>query len=114
MRGASFCNLPPDFSQTIKKFTKMNKNDLIRRISERNTISMKEAAKYVNTVLGAIGDMLAEKETVTIPDFGRFYVRTVPEHEAMNPATRERVNVPEKDRIAFKAFKRIKAYSFIN
>ena len=80
----------------------MNKNDLIRRISEQRTVSIKEATKYVNAVLGAIGDMLAEKEPVTIPDFGKFSVRTVPEHEAMNPATREKVTVPEKDRIVFK------------
>ena len=92
----------------------MNKNDLIRRISEQRTVSIKEATKYVNAVLGAIGDMLAEKESVTIPDFGKFSVRTVPEHEAMNPATREKVTVPEKDRIVFKPFKRIKAYSFIH
>ena len=76
----------------------MNKNDLIRRISEQRTVSIKEATKYVNAVLGAIGDMLAEKESVTIPDFGKFSVRTV----------------PEKTRIVFKPFKRIKAYSFIN
>ena len=92
----------------------MNKNDLIHRISEQKTVSIKEATKYVNAVLGAIGDALAEKESVTIPDFGKFSVRTVPEHEAVNPATREKVTVPQKDRIAFKAFRRIKAYSTLN
>lgn len=92
----------------------MNKNDLIRKISEQKTISIKEATKYVNAVLGAIGDAMAEKETLTIPDFGKFSVRTIPEHEAVNPGTREKVNVPKKDRIVFKAYKRIKAYSTIN
>lgn len=92
----------------------MNKNDLIRKISEQKTISIKEATKYVNAVLGAIGDAMAEKETLTIPDFGKFSVRTIPEHEAVNPETREKVNVPKKDRIVFKAYKRIKAYSTIN
>ena len=92
----------------------MNKNDLIRRISERKTISIKEATKCVNTVLGAIGDALAEKENVVIPDFGKFSVRTIPEHEGFNPSTHEKMTIPEKERVTFKPYSRIKSYSIIH
>ena len=92
----------------------MNKKDLIRKISEQKSISIKEATKYVNTVLGTIANALAEKESVVIPDFGKFMVRIVPEHDAVNPGTREPLKVPQKDRIVFKPYKRIKAFSLLN
>ena len=92
----------------------MNKNDLIRRISEKKTISIKEATKCVNTVLGAISDAMAENETVVIPDFGRFSVRTIPEHEGFNPQTHENMTIPQKERVVFKAYSRIKSFSIIH
>jgi len=92
----------------------MNKNDLIRKISEKKTISIKEATKCVNTVLGAISDAMAENETVVIPDFGRFSVRTIPEHEGFNPQTHEKMTIPQKERVVFKAYNRIKSFSIIH
>ena len=92
----------------------MNKNDLIRKISEKKTISIKEATKCVNTVLGAISDAMAENETVVIPDFGRFSVRTIPEHEGFNPQTHEKITIPQKERVVFKAYNRIKSFSIIH
>lgn len=92
----------------------MNKNELVRKISENKTITIKEATKYVNAVLGAIGDALDEKETVVIPDFGKFSIRIIPEHEGVNPNTLEKITIPQKERVVFKAYKRIKSYSTIN
>lgn len=92
----------------------MNKNDLIRKISEKKTISIKEATKCVDTVLGAISDAMAENETVVIPDFGRFSVRTIPEHEGFNPQTHEKMTIPQKERVVFKAYSRIKSFSIIH
>ena len=92
----------------------MTKKELIRQISERKTISIKEATKYVNTVLGAIGDALADKNSVIIPDFGKFSVRTIPEHKGTNPNTLEKIIIPQKDRIVFRPYSRIKSYSTIN
>lgn len=92
----------------------MNKNELIRQISEKKTISIKEATKYVNAVMGAIGDALSENKSVEIPCFGKFSVRVVPEHEAVNPNTQEKIIVPQKDKIVFKPYSRIKSYSLLN
>ena len=81
----------------------MNKNELIRRISEKKTISIKEATKCVNTVLGAIGDAMAENETLVIP-----------EHEGFNPRTHEKMTIPQKERVTFKPYSRIKSFSIIH
>lgn len=92
----------------------MTKNELIRRISNRKSISIKEATKYVNAVMGAIGDALAEGEQVVIPDFGRFKMKVIPEHQGHHPATQEKITIPKKQRVTFKAFSRILSYSIIN
>lgn len=92
----------------------MTKNDLIRYISDKKTISIKEATKYVNAVLSGISDALADNKTVTIPDFGKFAVRTVPEHMGTNPNTHEKITIPQKQRIFFKPYSRIKSFSTIN
>ena len=92
----------------------MTKNELIKRISNRKSVSIKEATKYVNAVMGAIGDALAEGDQVVIPDFGRFKIKTIPEHQGHHPATQEKITIPQKQRVTFKAFSRILSYSIIN
>ena len=91
----------------------MTKKQLIKRISERKSISIKEATRYVNAVLGAIGDALAEGDQVVIPDFGRFKVKTIPEHQGTIP-NGKKIVIPEKQRVTFKPFTRILSYSLVN
>ncbi|MBR0538868.1 MAG: HU family DNA-binding protein [Bacteroidales bacterium] len=92
----------------------MTKKELIRRISERKSVSQREATTYINAVLSSISDALAEGEEVVIPDFGRFKMKTVPEHQCKHPATGKTIIIPEKQRVYFKPFSRILSYSIIN
>ena len=92
----------------------MNKTQLIREMAEQNTISIREAKKMVNMVLGAIGDALKDDEDLIIPDFGRFYIKTLRERQGKKPNTKEPITIPARKTIRFKAYRRIKSYSIIN
>ena len=92
----------------------MTKNDLIKHISQQKSVSQREATIYVNAVLSSISEALADGKEVVIPDFGRFKMKTVPEHQAKHPATGETIVIPEKQRVYFKPFSRILSYSIIN
>lgn len=48
----------------------------------------------------------SDQSTFIIPEIGRFTVYVVQEHESINPKTMEKVTVPTKKRIRFKAFPR--------
>ena len=82
----------------------MNKTQLTAIVAEKTGISKADAAKYVNAVLGTIADTLTEGDKeVAIPDFGRFLVKSVPERQGINPATKEKIEIPAKKVIKFKA-----------
>lgn len=92
----------------------MNKTEFIRYISEKNTISIKNATNMVNTVLGAIADAVSEDGQLVIPDFGRFRTTVVKAHEVTIPTTHKTFIVPQTKRIVFKPYKRFSSYSTIN
>ena len=92
----------------------MTKTEIIKAVSLKQDVSLKEAAKYVNYTLGAIGDALATGQEVILADFGKFSVKTVPEHKAINPQTRETITVPQKQKVVFKPYENITSYSFNN
>ena len=57
----------------------MNRTELIAKVAERAQVSKADAAKCLNTVLGVIADNLTKGDKeLTLPDFGRFYVKQVP------------------------------------
>ena len=67
----------------------MNRTELIAKVAERAQVSKADAAKCLNTVLGVIADNLTKGDKeLTLPDFGRFYVKQVPERQGVNPRTK--------------------------
>lgn len=92
----------------------MNKTELIRHISETNTISIKKATQIVNIVLGAVSDAINKDGLLVIPDFGRFRVTKVKGFKTVFPNTDKIIYVPPKERISFKPYKRFLYYSKYN
>lgn len=83
----------------------MNKTQLTAEVARRAEISKAQAAKMVDTVLGVIADNLTAEEgdgEVALPDFGRFFVKSVPERQAFNPITREPIKVDAHEKVVFK------------
>lgn len=90
----------------------MNKSELIAAVAERCGISKANAAKNLEAVLGVIADNVCEGDNeVNIPDFGRFFVKSVPERQGMNPLTKEKMVIPAHDKVVFKPSANLSIYS---
>ena len=87
----------------------MNKADLINVIAEKGGYSKKEADKALAAVLDSITESLEKGEKVTLVGFGTFEVRDRAAKVAMNPVSKEPVEVPARKVPAFKAGSALKA-----
>ena len=90
----------------------MNKTQLTAAVAERTGISKADAQKYVNAVLGIVADNIVEGDgEVSIPDFGRFYVKEIPARQGVNPSTGEKIVIEAHERVVFKASDNLKIFS---
>ncbi len=81
----------------------MNKKQIITALAEKADITKTDAAKYFNAVMGIIADEMIEGEgEVAIPDFGRFYVKHMPERTGVNPSTGKKITIEAHDKVQFK------------
>lgn len=87
---------------------KMTKAELINAIAEKSELTKKDAEKALNAVVTSITDALADGDKVQIVGFGTFEVRERSAKEAINPRTKEKIQVPAKKAPAFKAGKALK------
>lgn len=87
----------------------MNKTDLINVVAQEvYTASKKDVAAVVQATLNAIQTALKEGDKVQLVGFGTFEVKNVAAHEARNPSTGEKVQVPASMKPAFSASKALK------
>ncbi len=81
----------------------MNKTQIVTALAEKAGISKSDASKYFHTIMGVIADNMVEGDgEVSIPDFGRFYVKHVAERQGVNPATGEKITIEARDKVTFK------------
>ena len=86
----------------------MTKADLINAIAEKAEFSKKDSEKALNAVIASITDALVSGDKVQIVGFGTFEVRQRDAKEAINPRTKEKIQIPAKKAPAFKAGKALK------
>ena len=86
----------------------MTKADLINAIAEKAEFSKKDSEKALNAVISSITDALVSGDKVQIVGFGTFEVRQRDAKEAINPRTKEKIQIPAKKAPAFKAGKALK------
>ncbi len=86
----------------------MTKAELINAIADKGELTKKDAEKALNAVVDSITDALASGDKVQIVGFGTFEVRDKKAKEAINPRTKEKIQVPAKKAPAFKAGKALK------
>ena len=86
----------------------MTKADLINAIAEKAEFSKKDSEKALNAVISSITDALVSGDKVQIVGFGTFEVRQRDAKEAINPRTKEKIQIPAKKVPAFKAGKALK------
>lgn len=80
----------------------MNKGELTKAVAEETGLSQADAGKAVDAVFDAISGAVKGREQVAIAGFGTFIAKTRNAREGRNPATGEKIQIPEKTSAAFK------------
>lgn len=87
----------------------MTKSELVAAIAANGDYaSKKEAEKALSTVIETITESLKKGEKISLVGFGTFEVRDRAAKVAINPKTKEKIDVPAKKVPAFKAGKALK------
>lgn len=86
----------------------MTKTELVSLIADKGDYSKKDAEKALATVIDAITASLKKGEKISLVGFGTFEVRDRAAKTAINPMTKEKIQVPAKKVPAFKAGKALK------
>ena len=92
----------------------MSNPKLIRKLVERNPdLNLKDSAEILNIFTKCIHQSLLDNRNIELRGFGSFFVKKLKEkHSARNPKTGELIYVPEKNKVRFRASKKLK--DFIN
>ena len=83
----------------------MNKDGIIALVSKEARLTKKDATNAVNAVFEGILEALANGDEVRIAGFGSFEVKTHIARTGMNPITKEPIQIPAMQAIAFRAGK---------
>jgi len=84
----------------------MNKDDVIRHLTRR-MLDKKQAKTAVDTVFQIIKHGLKRDGKVVISNFGTFTLKLARPVQRHNPKTGEKVQVPAKQKVRFKASENI-------
>ena len=83
----------------------MNKQELIRKISEDTNLTQKQASAALDSMLDAIMDAVKNHEKVQLVGFGTFEAKQRNDRIGRNPKTKEPVEIPASVAPVFKAGK---------
>jgi DNA-binding protein HU-beta len=87
---------------------KMNIDQLSREIAADHDLGHGKTREIVRGIFAAITENMAEGHEITIPDFGKFRVKSRPEREGRNPKTGETMTISAKTAPNFLAAKGLK------
>ena len=86
----------------------MTKRDLAGKVAEKTGITQLITLKVIDGFLNAVTETLASGEGIELRDFGVFKVKSRKERIGRNPRTGEKVPVPPRKVVYFKAGKVLK------
>ena len=86
----------------------MNKSELINSLSEETAFSKKDVSRVLDSLTRIIERTLKKGEKVSITGFGSFWLSKRPARKGINPATKERIDLPEVNVPRFKAGKNLR------
>ncbi len=81
----------------------MNKTELIEKIAAGAGLSKSDSKKALEATIVAIKDALAAEDKVALIGFGTFSVSERAAREGINPATKDKIIIPAKKQVKFKA-----------
>ncbi len=86
----------------------MNKTDLINALSEETTFSKKDVSRVLDALTRIVERALKQGKKVSITGFGSFLISERPARQGINPATKEKINIPKVTVPKFKAGKNLR------
>ena len=87
----------------------MNKKEMIKLVAIEASITIGDAGRALDAVLGTIADSLAGHNEVTLVGFGTFTTLNSKARVGRNPSTGASINIPAKTRCKFKPGRALKA-----
>ncbi|MDI9540597.1 MAG: HU family DNA-binding protein [Bacillota bacterium] len=87
---------------------KILKKDIVERFAVEFDLTKKEAAKKVDYIFETIIEELTAGNDVLIKDLGKFEIKQRAARVGINPATLEKVDVPARKTVSFKASAKLK------
>ena len=81
----------------------MNNKEFIAELSDRTGYSLQRTAQLVAALIDEIGTQLEEENTIVMSGLGSFEVKKKFERVVINPTTKQRMLVPPKMVVSFKA-----------
>lgn len=86
----------------------MNKSDLISSLSEETTFSKKDVTRVLESLTRIVVRVLKKGGKVSITGFGAFGLSYRPARRGINPATKQRIELPAVSVPRFKAGKKLR------
>jgi len=90
----------------------MNKKELVAKLAERTGLSQVKSMEVVNALFDADNGIIANEldggSKVSVPGFGTFDIKTRAARTGTNPATQEKIQIPERKFPAFRPGKNLK------
>ncbi|MFW5779903.1 MAG: HU family DNA-binding protein [Bacillota bacterium] len=83
----------------------MNKKQLIANMAEKTGMTLTDAGKALNAFVDSVGDALKAGDSVQLPGFGSLKIKERTAREGINPSTKEKIWIPAKKTVKFKAGK---------
>ncbi len=81
----------------------MNKADLIAAIAAESGLSKADSKKALDAFSATVARALKGGDRVALAGFGSFTVAERGAHEGINPSTLEKISIPAKRYVKFKA-----------
>ncbi len=86
----------------------MNKTEIISCLSEETTFSKKDVTRVLESFTRIIERTLKKGEKVSLTGFGTFSISRRPARKGINPATKQRIDIPAISVPKFKAGKNLR------
>lgn len=80
----------------------MTKVDIVAAVAEKHGLTKKLAREVVDTVFDTVITGIENKEKVSIPNLGTFKPIVRKARTGVNPQTKEKIQIAEKNTVKFK------------
>lgn len=85
----------------------MNKSELVDAIAAASQLTKADSEKALNAFIETVKGALKKNDSIALVGFGTFSTVVKAAHEGINPATKKKIQIPEKTVAKFKASSKI-------